>query len=118
MKIKYTDIDLKTKEINLDYAIHIEINGIKITQSGDHIKLSVEDEILITPVASNCIKIKQSESSFLTVEHLKNIHPELTREEAGSLMKYAFSQTITYKTCYDKGQIIFPEWRSLNQNKK
>ena len=59
MIIYYRNTDLELKKIDLANAIDVTINGIKITERGDELQLSVENQIQINPIASNTIKVKE-----------------------------------------------------------
>lgn len=46
----------------------------------------------------------------IDVDFLIEKHPELTREQAFDLMKFAAERTIRLKSCYGDGQIMYPKW--------
>jgi hypothetical protein len=48
--------------------------------------------------------------SLLVPTTLMRIHPELTYDEAESLMEFAKSKTIIHEECYGDGSIIYPMW--------
>lgn len=50
------------------------------------------------------------DSDILTIEHLGLIHPELSEEGCYGLLEFAKSKTITFKSCYGNGSIIYPMW--------
>jgi hypothetical protein len=50
---------------------------------------------------------------LISVEHLMNLHKELTNVEAESLLKYCKEHSIQYKACYGDGSIMFPKWKEV-----
>lgn len=51
------------------------------------------------------------DDALLSVEHLQQLHPELTIDQARSLLKYAKQNTIDHKSCYGDGSKIYPKWK-------
>lgn len=51
-------------------------------------------------------------NGFLTVTYLRLLHPELTEEQAMSLLKYCKENTIRHKECYGDGSIMLPKWKA------
>ena len=61
MKIEYKSTALKTELIELEDAIDIRINGIKITETKDGINLNCDRRIIIKGVATNSLDVSQEE---------------------------------------------------------
>lgn len=63
MKLVWNDINLQTHEIDLDGAVDVKINGLKITtyKDEDGFQVSAESQIRIEPVASNAVRLIDAE---------------------------------------------------------
>jgi hypothetical protein len=61
MIIKYQSVDLEKKEIDLEHAINIQINGLQISISEDKEGLRIQtvdgSRLLARGMASNCMVI-------------------------------------------------------------
>lgn len=72
---------------------------------------SLQAKLLTINVVNNAAGYKKS---LLVPTTLMRIHPELTYDEAASLMEFAKSKTITHDECYGDGSIIYPMWKEAN----
>ena len=59
MIIEYIDTELKRRTIELENAVHIKINGIKITKEDDFLHLNTNERLLVYPNACNSIYVKE-----------------------------------------------------------
>lgn len=50
------------------------------------------------------------ETDLLSWRYLMKLHPELSEQGAISLLEFSTSRTISLKSCYGDGSIIFPMW--------
>jgi hypothetical protein len=58
---------------------------------------------------------EERSDKLLTIKHLMEIHPELTKEEAGKLFIFCSEHTIFYKECYGDGSIMMPKFKALKK---
>lgn len=56
--------------------------------------------------------------NMINVSYLMFLHPELTFKEAEDLKKFSEKHTISFKTCYGNGEIMYPKWRLNNPKTK
>ena len=61
MLIRYITTELEEKEIRLENAIDVQINGINITENETGIRVAVERNITIIGEASNAVRILKPE---------------------------------------------------------
>ncbi len=63
MKITWRDTELKTHEVDLSNAVDVKINGFRITENREEhaIQISVDQQIVVEPRASNMILIKTTD---------------------------------------------------------
>ena len=62
MKIIWRDTNLKTHTIDLTNAVDIKIDGVAVTlNEGKGIRVSTDNRILVMPMASNAVMIKEAE---------------------------------------------------------
>ena len=62
MKITWRDTNLKTHTIDLTNAVDIKIDGVAVTlNEGKGIRVSTDNRILVMPMASNAVMIKEAE---------------------------------------------------------
>lgn len=64
MKIEYKTVDFVSESIELDNVVDIKINGIKIVETENGLRLSVDDQIIVIPKASNMIEVESKENLF------------------------------------------------------
>lgn len=62
------------------------------------------------PLQPICPSVSPLVEYYLTAEYLKTIHPELTMTECTLLLEFCKANTITYRSCYGDGSIMFPKW--------
>lgn len=55
------------------------------------------------------------QDELLTPFYLKELHPTLSDKEIVSLLEFSKSKTITFKSCYGDGSIIYPMWEKGNK---
>ena len=61
MEIKWVDINLNRQTIKLENAVNVSINGVTIITVEGGIKLTTDNCIVVLPIASNSVEIKQEE---------------------------------------------------------
>lgn len=52
------------------------------------------------------------QEKLLSVEFLMQTHPELSSQEASSLLQFCKDSTINLKGCYGDGGIMYPKWKN------
>lgn len=62
MKIIWRDTDLKTHEVDLTNAVDVKIDGVALSlNEGKGIRVSTDNRILVMPMASNAVMIKEAD---------------------------------------------------------
>lgn len=61
MKIIWRDADLETHTIDLTNAVDVKINGVSVSlNEGKGIKVSADNRIVVMPIASNAVMIREA----------------------------------------------------------
>lgn len=54
---------------------------------------------------------KSDDGHLLSVSYLMEQHKELDSSQAESLLQFCARNTITFKSCYGDGRIMYPKWK-------
>ena len=71
MIIYYRNTDLELKKIDLANAIDVTINGIKITERGDELQLSVENQIQIIYLKLKSLFVQKNPNKIILLFELE-----------------------------------------------